>query len=114
MRDAKAKNKPLQASDPWLTGPGGVLQSHPPIVGPFGLRSEQPPVRRYVSVFGELAITRYVYDTRETQKHEVIPLDALLRLDRPVVDADVVDQAKPAVAGACYCPVERCSSMSST
>jgi len=80
MRDAKAKNKPLQASDPWLTGPGGVLQSHPPIVGPFGLRSEQPPVRRYVSVFGELAIARYVHGTRETQKHEVIPLDAILGL----------------------------------
>lgn len=34
--------------------------------------------RRYVSVFGELTISRYVYGTRETQKHEVIPTDALL------------------------------------
>jgi hypothetical protein len=36
--------------------------------------------RRYVSVFGELTISRYVYGTRETQKHEVIPADALLGL----------------------------------
>ena len=43
-------------------------------------RLEEPHVRRYVSVFGELAISRYVYGTRETQKHEVIPLDALLGL----------------------------------
>lgn len=32
--------------------------------------------RRYVSVFGELPIPRHVYGTRETQKHEVVPLDA--------------------------------------
>jgi hypothetical protein len=37
--------------------------------------------RPYVSVFGKLTITRHVYGTRETQKHEVIPLDA--RLDLP-------------------------------
>lgn len=36
--------------------------------------------RRYVSVFGELDISRFVYGTRETQKHEVIPLDARLQL----------------------------------
>jgi hypothetical protein len=36
--------------------------------------------RRYVSVFGELIIERYVYGTRETQKHEVVPLDAVLGL----------------------------------
>jgi hypothetical protein len=36
--------------------------------------------RRYVSVFGELSISRHVYGTRETQKHEVIPLDAQLEL----------------------------------
>jgi len=43
-------------------------------------RLDQPHVRRYVSVFGELTISRYVYGTRETQKHEVIPLDAILAL----------------------------------
>jgi hypothetical protein len=43
-------------------------------------RLDQLHVRRYVSVFGELAISRYVYGTRETQKHEVIPLDGILAL----------------------------------
>lgn len=36
--------------------------------------------RRYVSVFGELLISRMVYGTRETQKLEVIPLDGRLGL----------------------------------
>ena len=43
-------------------------------------RLESPHLRRYVSVFGELTISRYVYGTRETQKHEVVPADALLSL----------------------------------
>lgn len=43
-------------------------------------RLEQPHGRRYVSIFGPIEIARYVYGTRETQKHEVIPLDALLAL----------------------------------
>ena len=34
----------------------------------------------YVSVFGELVIRRAVYGTRETQKHEIVPLDAMLNL----------------------------------
>jgi len=36
--------------------------------------------RRYVSVFGELTVNRSVYGTRESQKHEVVPLDARLCL----------------------------------
>jgi len=36
--------------------------------------------RRYVSVFGELTVRRCVYGSRETQKHEVIPTDAVLCL----------------------------------
>lgn len=36
--------------------------------------------RRFVSVFGELTISRQVYGTRETQRHEVVPTDALLGL----------------------------------
>ena len=36
--------------------------------------------RRYVSVFGELNVRRSVYGTRESQKHEVVPLDARLCL----------------------------------
>lgn len=43
-------------------------------------RLDLPHDRRYVSVFGELMIPRYVYGTRETQKHEVVPADALLGL----------------------------------
>jgi len=43
-------------------------------------RLEYPHDRRFVSVFGELMISRYVYGTRETQKHEVIPTDAVLAL----------------------------------
>jgi hypothetical protein len=43
-------------------------------------RLEKLHDRRYVSVFGELAIRRTVYGTCETQKHEVVPLDALLNL----------------------------------
>ena len=43
-------------------------------------RLEELHDRRYVSVFGELAIPRTVYGTRETQKYEVVPLDALLNL----------------------------------
>ena len=43
-------------------------------------RLETMHQRRYVSVFGELTISRYAYGTRETQKHEVVPTDALLGL----------------------------------
>jgi len=43
-------------------------------------RLEEVHVRRYVSVFGEIALERVVYGTRETQKHEVVPLDARLGL----------------------------------
>lgn len=43
-------------------------------------RLESPHDRRYVSVFGALTISRHVYGTRETQKHEVVPTDALLGL----------------------------------
>lgn len=43
-------------------------------------RLEQLHNRRYVSIFGELNIRRHVYGTRETQKHERVPLDARLNL----------------------------------
>ena len=43
-------------------------------------RLESPHDRRDVSVFGELTISRCVYGTRETQKHEVVPAEALLGL----------------------------------
>jgi len=43
-------------------------------------RLEELHEKRYVSVFGEMTIRRHVYGTRETQKHELIPLDAELNL----------------------------------
>jgi hypothetical protein len=43
-------------------------------------RLEQTHERRYVSIFGELPIVRHVYGTRETQKHELAPLDTRLNL----------------------------------
>jgi hypothetical protein len=43
-------------------------------------RLAEPRTRRYVSIFGELSITRFVYGTREGQKIEAIPLDARLGL----------------------------------
>jgi hypothetical protein len=43
-------------------------------------RLPKPHSRRYVSVFGELAIARFVYGTREGQKLEAAPLDARLGL----------------------------------
>lgn len=43
-------------------------------------RLERIHDRRYVSVFGELTILRAAYETRETQKHKVVPLDARLGL----------------------------------
>lgn len=43
-------------------------------------RLEKPHTRSFVSIFGKLEITRYVYGTREGQKIEAIPLDAQLGL----------------------------------
>lgn len=43
-------------------------------------RSQEPHSRRYLSIFGELTIRRYVYVAREGQKAEYVPLDARLGL----------------------------------
>ena len=43
-------------------------------------RLEEPHDKRYLSIFGELIISRYVYGTREGQAHEWMPLDAALGL----------------------------------
>jgi hypothetical protein len=43
-------------------------------------RLPEPHDRRYVSIFGELALTRVVYGTREGQKIERVPLDERLGL----------------------------------
>ncbi|NLX21114.1 MAG: hypothetical protein GXY55_05490 [Phycisphaerae bacterium] len=60
-------------------GPGDVGDT-PSCEGRELRRLELPHDRRYVSVFGELSISCYLYGTRETQKHEVVPTDALLCL----------------------------------
>lgn len=43
-------------------------------------RSEEKHARRYVSIFGELVIERYVYAARAGQRAEYLPLDARLGL----------------------------------
>jgi hypothetical protein len=43
-------------------------------------RLEEPHDKRYLSIFGEIIITRYVYGTREGQAIEWKPLDAALGL----------------------------------
>jgi len=43
-------------------------------------RLPQPHARRYLSIFGELTIDRYVYGTREGQRIEFVPLDEKLGL----------------------------------
>lgn len=43
-------------------------------------RLEETYDRRYVSVFGDLAIERTVYGSRPTQKHEIVPLDSIIGL----------------------------------
>jgi hypothetical protein len=43
-------------------------------------RLAEQHTRRYVSIFGELAVTRWAYGTREGQAIEAIPLDARLGL----------------------------------
>lgn len=43
-------------------------------------RSAKLHARRYLSIFGEMPVTRYVYAVREGQKAEYVPLDARLGL----------------------------------
>ena len=43
-------------------------------------RSQEPHARRYLSIFGELLIERYIYAVREGQKAEYVPVDARLGL----------------------------------
>ena len=52
-----------------VSGEGGVLT-----------RSETPQTRRYLSIFGELAISRYVYTRGSKKPIEYSPLDAQLGL----------------------------------
>ncbi len=59
---------------------GPTLENHGRTLHRLETRYE----KRYVSVFGEIQIARTVYGTRESQKHEVVPLDA--RLNAPESD----------------------------
>jgi hypothetical protein len=43
-------------------------------------RSEEMHARRYLSIFGEMLVPRFVYAVREGQKAEYVPLDARLGL----------------------------------
>ena len=54
----------------------------PTVAGEKGTlrRSQEPHGRRYLSIFGELMIDRYLYFAREGQKAEYVPLDARLGL----------------------------------
>ena len=58
-----------------------AVPNEKPMVGTRRLRRlPRPHTRRYVSIFGELTITRRVYGTREGQRIEAVPLDARLGL----------------------------------
>jgi hypothetical protein len=61
-------------------GDGDVGETTTTPVGESCRRLPEPHERRYVSVFGELLIRRFVYGTREGQKIEYVPLDHRLGL----------------------------------
>ena len=69
MLDAHVKGQGTGDLGPTLEHEGRILR-----------RLDRLHDRPYVSIFGELAISRHVYGTRETQKHEAVPLDARLEL----------------------------------
>lgn len=61
-------------------GQGDQGETIPIQDGPDLKRLPQPHQRRYLSVFGEHSITRFVYGTREGQKIQRVPLDERLGL----------------------------------
>lgn len=63
-----------------LQGDGNVGEKYELPEGRTLRRSEEPHSRPYVSIFGELEITRYVYAEREGQKVEFAAVDARLAL----------------------------------
>jgi hypothetical protein len=70
-------------------------------------RLDQLHTKRYVSVFGPFAIDRYVYGTRETQKHEVIALDAILALPESEFSYVLQDWDQGFCVGSSYDPSRR-------
>jgi hypothetical protein len=65
-----------------LQGDGDLGATLPTADGRELRRLEQPGARRYLSVFGEHELTRYVYGSREDQRVEYIPLDGRLQLPK--------------------------------
>jgi hypothetical protein len=61
-------------------GDGDVGESMVMAKGETVRRLDEPHERRYVSIFGEVAIRRFVYGSREGQKVVAAPLDARLGL----------------------------------
>ena len=63
-----------------LQGEGDVGPTATDPQGQSCQRLPEPHPRRYVSIFGELAIQRFVYGSREGQRIQATPLDARLGL----------------------------------
>ena len=61
-------------------GDGDVGETTTTPEGEIARRLDETHERRYVSIFGELAIRRFVYGSREGQKIVAVPLDARLGL----------------------------------
>ena len=61
-------------------GNGDMGEEHQLPEGTLVERSEQPHTRPYVSIFGELDITRYVYAQRKGQAIKFAAIDARLAL----------------------------------
>jgi hypothetical protein len=66
--------------------------------------------RRYVSIFGELTMTRWVYGTREGQAIEAFPLDAQLGLPAGEFSHVLEDwqQRRPGTWRSCWESLLRC------
>ena len=61
------------------------VESYPPEIEVEGKRLRRLKEKRrrsYLSAFGPISFQRYVYATRETQRQEVIPLDAKLGMPK--------------------------------
>ena len=68
-------------------------------------RSAQPQRRRYVSIFGEFPLARYVYAPRAGQRVEAVPFDARLQLPAQSVSYVLSDWAQHLAVDLTYRPV---------
>jgi hypothetical protein len=75
-------------------GKGDEGPAHTDAAGRAWRRLARPRRRRYVSVFGELALERFVYGTREGQKVRAVPLDRRLGLPAGQFSYVVEDRAQ--------------------